>query len=109
MAGADGRYVEASLAADTKGLVVEGMGRGNLTPGLAEAIKAVADEIPVIMTTRCIRGRAAPMYGYDGGGAITSRHGWAVPDPQSLPSRPFPWGRHSCVFRCASARSETWI
>lgn len=75
VAGADGRYVEASLAADTKGLVVEGMGRGNLTPGLAEAIKAVADEIPVIMTTRCIRGRAAPMYGYDGGGAILQKHG----------------------------------
>ncbi len=75
VAGADGRYVEASLAAGAQGLVIEGMGRGNVTPGLAAAIKAVAGDIPVIMTTRCIRGRAAPMYGYDGGAATLRKHG----------------------------------
>jgi L-asparaginase len=75
VAGADGRYVEASLAAGVKGLVIEGMGRGNVTPGLAAAIKAAATEIPVVMTTRCVRGRAAPMYGYDGGAATLQRYG----------------------------------
>jgi len=75
VAGADGRYVEASRAAGAQGLVIEGMGRGNVTPGLAVAIKAVAGKIPVVMTTRCIRGRAAPMYGYDGGAATLRKHG----------------------------------
>jgi L-asparaginase len=75
VAGADGRYVRASRAAGARGLVVEGMGRGNVTPGLAEAIKEAAQEIPVVMTTRCFRGRAAPMYGYDGGAATLQRHG----------------------------------
>jgi L-asparaginase len=75
VAGADGRYVEASLAAGARGLVIEGMGRGNVTPGLAQAIKASAAEIPFVMTTRCARGRAAPMYGYDGGAATLREHG----------------------------------
>lgn len=73
--GADGRHVAASLAAGARGLVIEGMGRGNVTPGLAEAIKGAAGDIPVVMTTRCLRGRAAPMYGYDGGAATLQRHG----------------------------------
>ena len=71
----DGRYVEASRAAGAKGLVLEGMGRGNVTPGLAAAVCAAAPEVPVIMTTRCMRGRAAPMYGYDGGAATLQEHG----------------------------------
>lgn len=75
VAGADGRYVEASLRAGAKGLVIEGMGRGNVPPGLAEGIKAAAADIPVVMATRCLRGRAAPMYGYDGGAATLQRHG----------------------------------
>lgn len=75
VAGADGRYVEASLAAGAKGLVIEGMGRGNVTPGMAVAITANAGDLPIIMTTRCARGRAAPMYGYDGGAATLQESG----------------------------------
>jgi L-asparaginase len=75
VAGADGRYVAASLAAGAAGLVIEGMGRGNVTPGLAEAIKEAAGDVPIVMTTRCAQGRAAPMYGYDGGAATLQRSG----------------------------------
>ncbi|MGD8328451.1 MAG: asparaginase [Acidobacteriota bacterium] len=75
VAGADGRYVAASLAAGARGLVIEGMGRGNVTPGLAAAIKEAAADLPIVMTTRCLRGRAAPMYGYDGGAATLREHG----------------------------------
>jgi len=75
VAGADGRYIEASRAAGARCLVIEGMGRGNVTPGLAAAIAETAGDIPIIMTTRCPRGRAAPMYGYDGGGATLQQHG----------------------------------
>ena len=75
VAGADGRHVDASLAAGVRGLVIEGMGRGNVTPGLAEAITANAANLPIVMTTRCARGRAAPMYGYDGGAATLQESG----------------------------------
>jgi len=67
--GGDGRFVEASLDAGAEGLVIEGMGRGNLTPELAAAVVTAIDKIPVVLTTRCLKGRAAPMYGYDGGAA----------------------------------------
>jgi L-asparaginase len=67
--GADGRFVEASIGAGAQGLVVEGLGRGNLTPELAAAVIDAAAQIPVVLTTRCLQGRAAPMYGYEGGAA----------------------------------------
>ncbi len=67
--GGDGRLVDASLDAGARGLVIEGMGRGNLTPELAAAVVAAIDRVPVVLTTRCLKGRAAPMYGYDGGAA----------------------------------------
>jgi L-asparaginase len=67
--GADGRLVAASLDAGAEGLVVEGLGRGNLTPELATAVIDAVDTIPVVLTTRCLKGRAAPMYGYVGGAA----------------------------------------
>ena len=85
VAGADGRYVEASLAAGARGLVIEGMGRGNVTPGLADAIAGAAAGIPIVMTTRCARGRAAPMYGYDGGAATLRQHGVIFADQLTGP------------------------
>jgi L-asparaginase len=83
--GADGRYVAASLAAGAAGLVIEGMGRGNVTPGLAEAIKVATADIPIVMTTRCGRGRAAPLYGYEGGGATLRQSGVIFADHLSGP------------------------
>lgn len=67
--GADGRHVEASLQAGARGLVVEGMGRGNLPPAMAAAVVEAARDIPVVMATRCTLGRALPLYGYEGGAA----------------------------------------
>jgi L-asparaginase len=75
VAGADGHYIESCLTAGVKGLVIEGMGRGNVTPGMAKAITENSGAVPIVITTRCARGRTAPMYGYDGGGATLRESG----------------------------------
>ena len=63
------------------GLVVEAHGRGHVSPSVAEAIGfAIADGIPVVITSECGRGEVAEVYGFPGGlndlikkGAINGR------------------------------------
>ena len=84
-AGMDGRFIEASLGAGARGLVIEGMGRGNLPLELARAVVDAAAEIPVVIATRCLLGRAVPMYGYEGGAASLREHGVIFADQLSGP------------------------
>lgn len=52
-----------------KGLVVEALGRGNLPPTMIPGIKrAIENNIPVVMVSRCPNGRVLDSYGYEGGG-----------------------------------------
>jgi L-asparaginase len=68
-AGTDSTLIEASLAAGAKGLVVEGLGRGNVPPACVDSIKrAIARGIPTVLVSRCPRGRVYESYGYEGGG-----------------------------------------
>ena len=61
---------------DTQALVIEAFGRGNLPPQLMQKISdIVAGGIPVVITSRCLFGRTAPVYGYPGGGADLERVG----------------------------------
>lgn len=49
------------------GIVIEGSGAGNVPGELVPEIRAlVQDEVPVILTTRCIGGPLAPIYGTGG-------------------------------------------
>lgn len=51
------RLVRALVDAGTRGLVVESLGHGHLPPGMTSALKdAVKDNIPVVITTRCLSG-----------------------------------------------------
>lgn len=68
-AGMDGKYIDFCVERGVKGLVVEGTGRGNLPPQMATSVKkAIEKGIPVVMVTRCYRGRVLDSYGYEGGG-----------------------------------------
>lgn len=71
---ADGTFVEASLAAGAVGLVVAGVGIGNVGPlllaSLAEAIQA---GVPVVVTSRVSSGPVLPLYA--GGGAALAEAG----------------------------------
>ncbi|WP_448852390.1 asparaginase [Corynebacterium sp. 335C] len=74
--GADGALVEAALAAGADGLVVEGMGAGNVGTAMAAALgTALEAGTPVVMATRVPRGDVHGSYGGAGGGATLARLG----------------------------------
>jgi L-asparaginase len=67
--GSDSTLIEACLAAGARGLVIEAMGRGNVPPGCVTGISnAIAAGLPVVIVSRCQRGRVYESYGYPGGG-----------------------------------------
>ena len=68
--GADGRYLRAAIDFDEDGVVIEGVGLGNVNKGFFEKIKELRDKHKnVVITSRSPEGRVAPVYAYGGGGA----------------------------------------
>jgi len=52
-----------------KGIVIEALGRGNVPPKMVDGIRrAIKNNIPVVMVSRCPTGRVLDTYGYEGGG-----------------------------------------
>jgi L-asparaginase len=67
--GMDERIIELLLQSGIDGLVIEAFGRGNTTAEIGRAIsKAISAGIPVVISSRCIAGRAHPIYRATGGG-----------------------------------------
>jgi L-asparaginase len=67
-AGADSRMLDAART-DSVGVVVAGMGRGNVPPDMVPGIERfIADNKPVVIASRALRGRVGRTYGYPGGG-----------------------------------------
>ena len=67
--GADSVLLDAAIDAGAKGLVIEAMGRGNVPPATLPGIRrAIEQNIPVVLSSRCPRGRVFDSYGYEGGG-----------------------------------------
>ncbi len=65
--GSDDRFLRFAADNGTKGIVIEGFGRGNATPAAAKEIaEIITAGIPVIVTSRCPRGRVRPIYGNGG-------------------------------------------
>lgn len=74
--GADGSLLDATVAAGARGIVVEGLGAGNVSDSFAAAIdRAIAADVAVVMATRVPRGDVHASYGGAGGGATLARHG----------------------------------
>lgn len=68
-AGMNPRILDFYLAEGVKGLVIEGMGRGNIPPEMVPGVKtAIERQIPVVIVSRCYQGRVLDSYGYPGGG-----------------------------------------
>lgn len=68
--GADGAAFSAFRAVGARGIVVEALGAGNANAAVVEAARgAVADGVPVVVTTRVPRGPVVADYGGGGGGA----------------------------------------
>jgi L-asparaginase len=69
VAGADGRFIDYAINDGARGLVIEGLGRGNVTVAALPAIeRAVNAGLPVVITSRCPRGRVLDTYAYEGAG-----------------------------------------
>jgi L-asparaginase len=84
--GDDGAVLDL-LRPSHVGVVIEAFGSGNVPPGAVPAIGRWLDEgKPVVLASRCPRGRVTPIYAFDGGGARTIAMG-AVPAGPRTPSQ----------------------
>jgi len=53
------------------GVVLEGLGQGNVPPAIVPAIQQLIDKnIQIVLVSRCYNGIAQPVYGYEGGGKM---------------------------------------
>src|SRR6185436_434274 len=61
--------LRAAVERGAQGVVVAATGAGNTHPDLlAAAVEAMARDVPVVLTSRCLSGGVAPAYGFPGGG-----------------------------------------
>ncbi|HJQ26755.1 MAG TPA: asparaginase [Blastocatellia bacterium] len=68
-AGCDSTLIDAAVGAGARGLIIEALGRGNVPPAAMPGLRrAVERRLPVVLVSRCLRGRVFDSYGYEGGG-----------------------------------------
>jgi L-asparaginase len=68
-AGSDGKLLRHAIEDGAKGIVIEGLGRGNVPiTALEEVKRAAASGIPIVITSRCPGGRVLDTYAYTGAG-----------------------------------------
>ncbi|MBB6216038.1 L-asparaginase [Anaerosolibacter carboniphilus] len=67
--GMDDRLIRFCVDSGAKGLVIEAMGRGNIPPAMVSGIEyAIAEDVVIVMVSRCPMGRVLDTYGYEGAG-----------------------------------------
>lgn len=75
-AGSDGRLLRHAVDTGAKGIVINGVGAGNVNSDVFDAIKyALAKDIPVVIATRVYHGNVEPIYGDAGGGETLLKAG----------------------------------
>lgn len=84
VAGDDGVLVDYMIGHGYKGIVIEAMGRGNVPPDMVDSIdRAIQSNIPVVIVSRCLKGRVLDSYGYRGGGKDLRYRGVILGDNMS--------------------------
>jgi len=74
--GANDRLINFAIDDGARALVIEGLGRGNVTIAALPAIeRAINAGLPVVITSRCPRGRVLDTYAYEGAGKQLRRMG----------------------------------
>lgn len=76
--GADSELLDYAVEAGADGIVVEGLGAGNVSDSLGEAIKRALETVPVVITTSVPFGNVEFSYGGAGGGSTLGALG-AIP------------------------------
>lgn len=67
--GLDSSILDFYIESNYKGIVIEALGRGNLPPEMLPGVKkAIQNNIPIVIVSRCPNGRVLYTYGYPGGG-----------------------------------------
>ena len=65
----------------THGIVIEGMGRGNIPPAMVPGVEyALLNNIPVVLVSRCLMGKVLDSYGYPGAGKELTNKGVILGD-----------------------------
>ncbi|MBP3039705.1 asparaginase [Bacillaceae bacterium Marseille-Q3522] len=65
--GADGAFIDASVENGAKGFVLEGVGRGQISPYMMDSVKKALNKgVKVVVTTSAEEGKVYPAYGYLG-------------------------------------------
>ena len=65
----DDRMIRCCVDSGSVGLVIEAMGRGNVSPKVMKGIRYAIDKgVIVVIVSRCYSGRVYVSYGYEGGG-----------------------------------------
>lgn len=68
-AGMEPVLLKASIDLGYDGIVLEGLGQGNVPPSLVSVIEETLNKnIPIVLVSRCFNGIAQDVYGYRGGG-----------------------------------------
>jgi L-asparaginase len=76
VSGGDGKFLDFAVAQGARGIVLEGFGRGNIPPAYVPAVERAAQAgIPVVLTSRCPRGRVLDTYAYEGAGKTLTNRG----------------------------------
>jgi L-asparaginase len=66
--GSNGKFIYCSVKSGSKGIVLEGAGRGHIPPQAVEAVDfAIAHGVKVVLTTSCEEGEVFPVYDFTGG------------------------------------------
>ncbi|MDA4846914.1 asparaginase [Hoeflea poritis] len=74
--GSDGRFIRHALETGAQGIVVEGVGAGNVNRETYQAmLEAKKRGLPVVIATRVPNGSVEPVYGDEGGGAALKKAG----------------------------------
>lgn len=70
-AGMDADLIHAAIDYHYDGVVLEGLGQGNIPPAVLPVIEELLQlHIPVVLVSRCFNGIAQGVYGYQGGGKM---------------------------------------
>lgn len=70
-AGMEVDLLDVVLACHYDGVVLEGLGQGNVPPAVVKGIESLLERgIPVVLVSRCFNGIAEGVYGYPGGGKM---------------------------------------
>ncbi|MCP4579078.1 MAG: asparaginase [Deltaproteobacteria bacterium] len=75
-AGDNGDFIRYAVDKGAKGLVIDGLGAGNVNVKTCKAILyALSKNVPVVVSTRVYYGSVEPAYGDEGGGGMLEKKG----------------------------------